>query len=276
LITHTRRPRRFAALATGVALSLAATACGGGDDPADETDTAVTEDNPEEDPAEGFLEQDEEGDGQAEEGAVDETPAEEDGEVTDDGVGAGEQGAEGGAETGALVLTTQLQELNGSGASGTATVDVQGGEVTVTVETNGVAAGAPHAQHIHIGGENTCPTADAAGDDEFVSTPEGQPSYGEIRVSLTTEGDVGAESAVAVDRMPTADDSGTVTYERTFELPEGVTAEELGNGVIVQHGIADTSLGSDPAAYDGPDSPLKQGVPQEATLPALCGELGAG
>lgn len=271
MITDTRRSRRLAALAAGVTLSLAATACGGEEDVAEEADTNVAEENVEEDPAEGFVEQDEEGDGEPEEGAVEEDTD----EVGDNAVGAGEEGAEGGSDTSALTMSTELAPLNGSNASGTATVDVQDGEVTVTLESTNVSASAPHAQHIHIGGENVCPPADAAGDDEFISTPEGQPFYGMIKVSLTTEGDASVDSALAVDRFPTADDSGSVTYERTFALPDGVAAEDLGSGVIVQHGLADSSLGSDPAAYDGPDSPLMEGVPQEATLPVLCGELGA-
>jgi hypothetical protein len=91
LITDMRRSRRLAALAAGVTLSLAATACGGEDEVPDEADTAVTEENVEEDPAEGFVEQDEEGDGEPEEGATEEDTA----EVGDDAVGAGEEGAEG-------------------------------------------------------------------------------------------------------------------------------------------------------------------------------------
>jgi hypothetical protein len=171
-------------------------------------------------------------------------------------------------------LSTGLRPLNGSGTSGSATVDISGSEVTVTVTTNGASPEQPHAQHIHIGGNNVCPTSAADTDgDGFISTPEGQPAYGAVQVSLTTEGDTSAESAVAVDRFPVADASGTVSYSRTFDLPSGVTADDVRNGVIVQHGIADTSLGEDPAAYDGPDSPLMAGVPQEATLPTACGSL---
>lgn len=169
-----------------------------------------------------------------------------------------------------------LSPLNGSAASGTAMVELSGDQVTVTVDVANASPGAPHAQHIHIGGNNTCPPPGADEDgDGVVSTPEGQPSYGQIQVSLTTSGDVTAESALAVDRFPVASEGGQVSYQRTFSLPSGVTASDLANGVIVQHGLADSPLGQDDAAYDGPDSPLMAGVPQEATLPSACGALTA-
>lgn len=172
--------------------------------------------------------------------------------------------------------TAQLDGLNDSGASGTAMVQVNGDEVTVTVETSGASAEAPHAQHIHVGGTNTCPTMENDdNDDGVVSTPEGGAAYGGIKISLTTEGDTSADSALAVDRFPTANGDGVVSYERTFTLPDGVTADDVANGVIVQHGVANSSLGEDDAAYDGPDSPLAEGVPQEVTLPNVCGSLQA-
>lgn len=173
-------------------------------------------------------------------------------------------------------LSAQLDALNGSGDSGTAWVQLDGNQATATVETQNTSPGAPHAQHIHIGGNNVCPTQDADQDgDGLVNTAEGQPAYGEIHVSLTTEGDTSADSGLAVDRMPAADDSGNVTYERTFDLPEGVTADDVRNGVVVQHGFAESSKGSDDSTYDGPDSQLMEGVPAEATLPVSCGELTA-
>ncbi len=60
--------------------------------------------------------------------------------------------------------TAALNPLNGSGASGTATVTVNGNQATVDIQSAGLAAGAPHAQHIHIGGQNVCPP-DAADTD---------------------------------------------------------------------------------------------------------------
>lgn len=169
-----------------------------------------------------------------------------------------------------------LESLNGSGASGDVSVTVSGDQLTVTMNVSGAAASLPHAQHVHIGGNNTCPDESADTDgDGLVSTPEGQPAYGMIQVSLTTEGDASDASALAVDRMPAAGGDGSYTYERTFQLPSGVDPAAIAEGVVVVHGLADSTLGSDPAVYDGPDSPLMAGVPQEATLPVACGALSA-
>jgi len=177
---------------------------------------------------------------------------------------------------GATTYQATLSSLNGAGTNGTATVQVSGRTVTATVTTDSASSGLPHAQHIHIGGQNICPPPSADTDgDGFVSTPEGEPFYGGIEVSLTTSGDVSTESALAVDRFPVAGPNGQVTYSRTFELPPGVDPAAIAQGVIVQHGFAGSALGSDPMMYDGPDSPLMAGVPMEATLPVACGSLSA-
>lgn len=165
--------------------------------------------------------------------------------------------------------TADLAPLNDSGASGTAMVWVDGNELKVRVEGEGLFTG-PHAQHIHIGGQNVCPDMSAAGEDGVLTTPEGADAYGGVQVSLTTEGDVSADSAVAVARFPTANDSGSLTYERTFQLPDGVSADSIANGVIVVHGVDLNDSGS----YDGDEmSELDPSLPREATVPALCGAL---
>lgn len=174
-------------------------------------------------------------------------------------------------------LNARLSPLNGSGDSGSASVSINGNQLTVRVETTGVSPGAPHAQHIHIGGANTCPPASAAGQNEprdLIDTAEGQPSYGPVQVSLTTQGGTGADSALAVERFPTADGSGRYLYTRTFDLPAGVSADDVRRVVVVVHGISE--LFGDRAAYDGdPRSSLKSDLPLEATIPALCGKLTA-
>lgn len=168
-----------------------------------------------------------------------------------------------------------LTALNKSGTTGTATVKVTGNQVTVTVDTTGASANLPHAQHIHIGGKNVCPTmSDDSNHDGILTTAEGQPSYGGIKVSLTTSGDTSANSGLAVKRFPTASASGKVSYSRTFTLPSGVSASDIANGVIVQHGVA--SLSGDKTKYDGSaKSGLDKSLPQEATVPAACGKLTA-
>ena len=173
-------------------------------------------------------------------------------------------------------FSTALAPLNRSGGSGSATIQTAGDQVTVRLEANGVAPNLPHAQHIHIGGQNVCPPPSAGNQEaptDLIDSVEGQPFYGPIEVSLTTEGDVGPASSLAVDRFPVADASGSYVYQRSFDLPEGVTVADLVDGVIVVHGIS--TLFADETMYDGePRSSIAPDrFPLEATIPALCGEL---
>ncbi|HEY5805767.1 MAG TPA: hypothetical protein VIS56_00075 [Candidatus Saccharimonadales bacterium] len=177
------------------------------------------------------------------------------------------------AQSGATVYQANLHELNGSDTTGTATVEVSGNQLTVTLNTTGASPNLPHAQHIRIGGKGACPDQNAdKNKDGLIVTTEGEPSYGKIGISLTTQGDVSASSALAVDRFPTANQDGTVTYQRTFTAPAGVDLSTLGNGVVVQHGISE--LGGDRGKYDGTaKSDLDPKLPSETTMPAACGEL---
>lgn len=175
-------------------------------------------------------------------------------------------------------FSTTLESLNNSGATGDAWVDLHGNEATVKVNVTGAAetfmdGPFPHAQHIHSPeqGAAECPTAAADADgDGVVNTPEGQPSYGPIVTSLTTEGDFSPESALAVDRFP---GGSAYNYERTLEL-DAATADAVKNGtaVVVTHGVDPTLL---PAAAAEKMSPLDESLPLAATLPATCGVLTA-
>lgn len=165
-----------------------------------------------------------------------------------------------------------MDTLNGSGAAGDATVEVNGDQATVTINTQGLAPGQPHAQHIHIGGQNVCPPPSADTDGSgAITVAEGAPFYGEIQVSLTTQGDVSGDSALAVERMPVADENGNLSYSRTFALPEGVSATDVASGVIVQHGIDFNGNGEYDASAG--QSSADPSLPFEATAPATCGEL---
>lgn len=152
----------------------------------------------------------------------------------------------------------------------------------VSVSGSGLLADQPHAQHIHYPEEEegaatiegTCPTtADDADGNGVIGTVEGQPAYGMIRASLTTDGDASPESALAVERFPTAP-GGEESYERTFTVPEGFdAAEDLTESVIVVHGIDVNDNGE----YDMDGlgaSDLNADIPAEATTPVLCGALG--
>jgi hypothetical protein len=167
-----------------------------------------------------------------------------------------------------------LEPLNNSGASGTADLALEGDQLTANIASEGLAPNLPHAQHIH-GLEQAmseCPTIlnDQNGDN-LVNTTEGEPSYGPILTSFTTEGDTSPESGLAVDRFPVANEDGTLTYGRTFGVPTNV-AERLGDFAVVQHGVDLNGNG----VYDfeaAGASDLDPNLPQEATIPANCGTI---
>lgn len=166
-------------------------------------------------------------------------------------------------------LEAHLTPLNHSGAYGTAMVTVSGTTVHVTITDSGLLAGMPHAQHIHIGGSHSCPSASekGSGTNGHLEVSDAMDSYGMIAVSLTTKGDTSANSGLAVTRFPV----GTASYDRTFTVSSTVAQEIMdGEGVIVQHGVDYNNDGK----YDGKGkSDLDKSLPEEATDPADCGKL---
>ncbi|MCO7219268.1 hypothetical protein, partial [Klenkia sp. PcliD-1-E] len=179
------------------------------------------------------------------------------------------------ADDGAASYQADLGPVNDSGVTGTGMVTLDGTTATVQIQATGLLAGAPHAQHFHIGAQGTCPSnglADDANGDGFVSVPEAASYYGAIGASLTTEGDTSPDSGLAVDRFPTAP-GGALDYERTFEVtPDVAAAFQAGTAVLVVHGVDKDGSG----AYDGDVmSELDPSLPIEATAPAACGGLQA-
>jgi hypothetical protein len=172
------------------------------------------------------------------------------------------------------MFQAQLDPLNDSGASGTANLALEGDQLTTDIASQDLAPNLPHAQHIHGLDQaiSECPSlaADQNGDG-LVNTTEGQPSYGPILTSLTTEGDTSPDSALAVDRFPVANEDGTLTYDRTLGVPKNV-ADRLGEFAIVQHGVDLNGNGVYDEGAAGP-SDLDPSLPQEATIPATCGRI---
>jgi hypothetical protein len=178
----------------------------------------------------------------------------------------------------------RLLELNRSGATGTAVLTaLPGGDLRVRVTASGLVPGAVHVQHLHGSADGMdfhCPPPSADRDsDGWISTEEGLPSYGAIFVALTTRGDVSRASGLAMDRMPSADASGTVRFERTIaaaDLPAG-TVEHLQDLHIVQHGIDANGNGKYDVGALGESTLARSaglsGIPQEATHPATCGMI---
>jgi hypothetical protein len=169
-----------------------------------------------------------------------------------------------------------LDPLNNSGVSGHAKVRSHHRKLHIDVHARGLAKDLPHAQHIHYGEQarHECPTVgkDDNNGDFRLTTSEGAPAYGPVRVSLTTSGDTSPESVLAVDRYPTAP-NGKVHYERTTRTSgEVARAIRRGEAVVVIHGVDYNGNG----AYDfdsAGKSELDPSLPAEATDPAVCGVL---
>ena len=186
-------------------------------------------------------------------------------------------------------VKAKLVELNGSGASGTATLTATAnGGLKVVIRSQGLVPGVFHPQHIHgtaHGGHFTCPTLkenDKDGDG-YLSNEEGTGEYGTIFFALTTSGGSTPQDGLDATRMPVADSAGRISYERTFPaemVPDGLL-EHLSSLHVVQHGIdVNNNKKYDLAALGESTFAAnlgKSGVPEEVTNPAVCGVVqGAG
>jgi len=170
----------------------------------------------------------------------------------------------------------QLAQLNGSGASGTFMLSLNGSTATITEHVDGLAATFsgkpyPHVQHIHIAAKGQCPamSADTSGDG-VISTTEGGPFYGAIGATLSTSGDT---SPAAATTLTVAPSGASFDYQRTFDLDaKTLDSIKAGTAVIVVHGLDPAKL---PSAAQSEKSDLVPSLPLAATSPALCGALTA-
>ncbi len=175
-----------------------------------------------------------------------------------------------------------LNEFNHSGASGTATLTLNGRQLHVVIDSHGLTPNSPHAQHLHGDTDKiyTCPTyADYAklskanyknSDGQLIlNVAESSVMYGPIMYSLTTKGDDSMDSALAVDRMPVADANGNLHYDRTITVSQDV-ADNVKSFHIVEHGLDENGDGK----FSGSrKSELDKALPAEATDPATCGAI---
>ncbi|HEX7089591.1 MAG TPA: hypothetical protein VF192_05610 [Longimicrobiales bacterium] len=141
------------------------------------------------------------------------------------------------------VFRVKLDELNGSGVRGTATLLVKNGELVVTLNAVDHAPSQLHPQHIHgfdPGVESTCPTAAHDTDGDGVITfAEGAPAFGPVQVDLQP--------------YPTpANAAGSISYRGVFT--PSFAPSDLPDKTMVLHG--DFSNG----AY-------------VASLPVACGQV---
>jgi len=190
--------------------------------------------------------------------------------------------APSGPAVGDTTVTAHLTEANHSGVTGTATLSAtSGGGLRVVIRARGLVPGVPHAQHVHGtggGGHFMCPSgADDTNGDGLLTNEEASGEYGNVFLALTTRGDASAKSGLDLARMPVADTSGRLTYDRTFsaaELPDGLV-KYLSDAHVVQHGIDVNHNGRYDVAGAGISTFAKNlgvpGVPEEVTDPASCG-----
>ena len=178
-------------------------------------------------------------------------------------------------EPGMGTTQAQLEPLNNSPVHGRAEVVVNGNQIDVSVDARRLLEGMPHAQHIHFGAKarHECPTVrDDDNHDHRLSTAEGQPGYGPVKVSLTTKGDTSPDSTLAVNRFPNAENR-EIHYDRTIQVNDRLSrAIANGNAVVVIHGIDYNGNGK----YDfrgAGKSELDPSLPAEATDPVTCGVL---
>ncbi|NYD42843.1 CHRD domain-containing protein [Nocardioides panaciterrulae] len=169
-----------------------------------------------------------------------------------------------------------LDPLNHSGGSGMATVTLTGNTADIDVSWSGLASTFggnpyPHVQHIHIGGQGTCPTpaADTNGDG-VISTTEGGPAYGGIGTTLSVKGDTSPAAGTNIKIAPSGD---STDYHRTITLDDKTLASlKSGTGVVVVHGLDPATLSKQ---AQNEKSDLVKSLPLAATSPALCGALTA-
>ena len=186
--------------------------------------------------------------------------------------GGGEDQANAGQKVPATLGPVPTNKVDGLG---NANVTLNGNVATVTLKTNGLLDGEPHAMHIHAGEKGACPTVEAAREHNghlSISTLDGAAFYGHPRVALTTRGDTGVVSILEFARYPTV---GNIIYKRTIKLrPRTVRFVKRNLAVIVVHGVDYNGNGSYDETLGGSD--LNPALSGEATAPALCGELLAG
>lgn len=168
-----------------------------------------------------------------------------------------------------------LRPLNNSGVFGQSTVIVDHRRLDISVDARRLAKDLPHAQHVHFGAKarNECPSVRDDDNGDFrLTTAEGLPAYGPVKVSLTTRGKTGPRSVLAVDRYPTAPNS-QIHYDRETTTTERVARGiAKGDAVVVIHGVDYNNNGK----YDfnsAGKSELDPSLPAEATDPAACGVL---
>lgn len=196
-----------------------------------------------------------------------------------------------------------LNQLNGSGVSGTAVLKYKPGtgagdeQLKVDLTAFGTTPDQTHPAHIH--GDNDpevamCPTtAVDTNNDGFISVVEGAATYGPIKVNLTSpQTPFGASPTPALftpfagtadnKNFPMANQNGKIGLHQKYTFDTGAAARgalqsitPLEHQHIVVHGaMAPAGVDADAfAALGAPVTGSKDAVVYDPLLPIACGEI---
>jgi hypothetical protein len=192
-----------------------------------------------------------------------------------EGTAAAEQPADG-----AVTYRAELQTINAgvgaNAATGTATLSIEGDQLTIIVDMQDAPPNMMHLQHYHgfvDGRDATCagPEQDTNADG-IVDLIETQEVSG---ITLVPFHKNPAGLNIAAQTYPTSDAQGRYTYRQTVQIPE------LRQALQQKHQIQDLILEKRVVYVHGvsPDSDLPDSVqslpdvPAHVTLPIACGKL---
>lgn len=175
----------------------------------------------------------------------------------------------------------QLNPLNSSGVSGTATVMMtESGHFEVINNIEGLAPQMVHPQHVHgfvmenMADQNAvCPPPSAAGNDGLLTLQDGLPFYGPVLIPLDDK-----LVPLTADNFPVATPAGTISYGAKVKTQSLVSAFDAAHNGTQK--VADLELGKRVIVIHGAFvmnnrvvAPGTEGATYMATLPVACGEL---
>ena len=196
------------------------------------------------------------------------------------------------------IYVAVLHPINKTNVSGTAKFSVEGNHLKATIDATGLEPGV-HPQHIHgkKQAKAECPTQSAdTNNDGFISVIEGAPSYGLIKMNLTSPQTAFGTPPTPVlfesfagtadnKNFPVVKADGILHFQQTYTFDNSASAQAalasltpLGSQEVVIHGAtapksvdadAFALLGSPVAAADLTTSSY------DALLPVACGEISA-
>lgn len=124
------------------------------------------------------------------------------------------------------VYEAQLQEVDGSGVTGSATIEVDGDEIRVTVMATGLNPDTEVPQHIHMNADCASPGGILLNLDSNLTVPGEGPPQGEDYPQTDGDGGLDYEAARSLD------DLGSAAQEHGAP---GVDELDLGNRVVNLH-----------------------------------------